>query len=108
MEKKVQTTANLLKSLSSARRLQIINLLSYGEMCVCDLTENIDASQPNISHHLKVLKNAGLIQSKKSGKWVFYELNQEKLDKLQTDLDFIINTQPEEQSIEIAKCNRRS
>jgi ArsR family transcriptional regulator len=106
MENKVQITAEILKSLSSARRLQIINLLSYGEMCVCDLTENLDVSQPNISHHLKVLKNAGLIQSKKNGKWVFYELNQEKLDKLQNDLDFIINKPPEDQNIEIAKCNK--
>ncbi|MGM0502727.1 MAG: ArsR/SmtB family transcription factor [Bacillota bacterium] len=108
MNNKIQKTADILKSLSDARRLQIVNLLSYGKMCVCDLTENIDASQPNISHHLKVLKNAGLIQSEKQGKWVYYELNQEKLGKLQEELNFIINEQAEDKKIKIAKCKNQN
>ena len=106
MENKVQITANILKSLASTRRLEIINLLSYGELCVCDLTENLEASQPNISHHLKVLKSVGLIKAQKNGKWVFYELNKRKLEKLQKDLDAIINIPPEKEKIEITKCNR--
>ena len=90
MQEDLGETAKLLKAISDKNRLKIIDLLSCGKMCVCKITENLDLSQPNISHHLKVLKEAGLIKSTKRGKWVDYELKREKLEELQLDLGEII------------------
>jgi len=90
MREDLSETAKLLKAISDKNRLKIIDLLSCGKMCVCKITENLNLSQPNISHHLKVLKEAGLIKSTKRGKWVDYELKLEKLERLQLDLGEII------------------
>lgn len=67
------------KALSDENRLKIIQMLIGKELCVCEIFENLDLSQPTISHHLKILKYAGLIKDKKEGKWVFYTLNTEQL-----------------------------
>ena len=90
MTKDIAQTAKLLKAIADKNRLKIINLLSCGKMCVCKITENLELSQPNISHHLRVLKEAGLIKSTKRGKWVDYELNNEELEELQLDLEDIM------------------
>lgn len=92
---KITETTELLKAIADERRLQIIDLLACcGKLCVCDVTEELDLSQPNISHHLKILKNAGLIRSTKRGRWVDYELNQEKVEELKSSLEFITAKQP--------------
>ncbi|MEU2588744.1 metalloregulator ArsR/SmtB family transcription factor [Streptomyces avermitilis] len=57
-----------------------------GEICVCDLTPAFDLSPPTISHHLKLLKQAGLIDSERGGTWVYYRLLPETTDKLATVL----------------------
>ncbi|WP_027340103.1 ArsR/SmtB family transcription factor [Halonatronum saccharophilum] len=79
------------KALSDGNRLRILDLLSCGQRCVCDLTEELDLSQPNISHHLKILKNVNLIDSIKKGRWVYYSLNREKLSYVRKYLTGIIN-----------------
>lgn len=93
-ERVIEITTKALKALAEKKRLKIIDLLSAGELCVCELTDNLGLSQPNISHHLRILKEAGLIIGNKRGKWVYYELNQEKLEQLQKNFDFIISEQP--------------
>ena len=90
MAEDIAQTADLLKAVADKNRLKIINLLSCGKMCVCKITENLELSQPNISHHLRVLKKAGLIKGIKRGKWVDYQLNKEKLEQMQLDLEQII------------------
>ncbi|GAB6100091.1 hypothetical protein JCM16358_19700 [Halanaerocella petrolearia] len=104
MKERIENTTQLLKALADERRLQIINLLSCGKMCVCDLTDHLDISQPNMSHHLKVLKNAGLIKATKRGKWVDYELNDKKLDQLQENLDFMTTKQSSQSNFEKSNC----
>ena len=70
-----QTEAReMLKALAEPLRLQIIESLSAGEKCVCDLMEEIELAQSKISFHLKVLKEAGLITDRQSGRWVYYKL----------------------------------
>ena len=70
-----QTEAReMLKALAEPLRLQIIESLSTGEKCVCDLMEEIGLAQSKISFHLKVLKEAGLITDRQSGRWVYYKL----------------------------------
>ncbi|MBM7624563.1 ArsR/SmtB family transcription factor [Sporohalobacter salinus] len=93
---KVTSTTELLKALSDERRLQIVDLLACcGKLCVCDVTEQLGLSQSNISHHLKILKNAGVIKATKRGRWVDYELNHEQIEELKEGLNFITSKQPE-------------
>lgn len=72
--------ATLLKAIADPTRLQLIsyiNASSNSEACVCNLTEPLGLSQPTVSHHLKVLTEAGLIDRQKRGTWVWYSINQE-------------------------------
>ena len=76
--------ANLFKALSHPVRLQIVALLSRygGQVCVCDIEEQFDLKQPTISHHLKVLRQAGLIESAQQGLWVYYYVRPSALQQL--------------------------
>ncbi|KWT88549.1 ArsR/SmtB family transcription factor [Candidatus Magnetominusculus xianensis] len=64
----------LFGALSDDTRLRIIKLLDIGELCVCDITAALELSQPKVSFHLSILKEAGLIVDRKDGKWVYYSL----------------------------------
>jgi ArsR family transcriptional regulator, arsenate/arsenite/antimonite-responsive transcriptional repressor len=69
--------ATVFKALSHPARVQIVNLLARsdgGELCVCDFTEAIGLAQPTVSHHLKLLREAGLIAGDRRGTWVYYHL----------------------------------
>ncbi|WEK55945.1 MAG: metalloregulator ArsR/SmtB family transcription factor [Candidatus Cohnella colombiensis] len=64
-----------LKLLSDKSRLTILALLKEQEMCVCDIVQILDTTQPNVSQHLKKLKTGGLINETKRRQWVYYSLN---------------------------------
>lgn len=67
--------ARMFKALADPVRLRLLSLIASfegGEACVCDLTGQFDVSQPTISHHLKVLREAGLVGSERRGTWVYY------------------------------------
>ncbi|MEE8736979.1 metalloregulator ArsR/SmtB family transcription factor [Bifidobacterium subtile] len=71
------TVANTLKALADPLRLRMLSAIATdprGEFCVCDLAELADVSQPTISHHLKVLKDTGLLASERRGTWVYYRI----------------------------------
>ncbi len=79
--------APLLKALADPVRLRLMSLIAShpgGEACVCDLNEAFDLSQPTISHHLKVLHEAGLVEREKRGVWVYYRALTEALASLGT------------------------
>jgi ArsR family transcriptional regulator len=62
-------------ALSDPWRLQIIELLRSQELCVCELMEKLEISQSKLSFHLKILKEAGLVQTRQEGRWIYYRLN---------------------------------
>jgi ArsR family transcriptional regulator len=67
--------SSLMKALADPTRLRLLSqILAHegGEACVCDLTEPFSLSQPTVSHHLKVLRDAGLVTSERRGTWVYY------------------------------------
>lgn len=66
--------AELYKALGDETRLKIIQMLSKQEMCVCEIIDRLDKSQPAVSHHLKILKQAGLVVDSRDGKWIYYSL----------------------------------
>ncbi len=71
------------KALADPTRVAIVNRLAAAEeVCVCDLTETFELSQPTISHHLKILREAGLVESTRRGTWAYYRLVPEAIDAL--------------------------
>jgi ArsR family transcriptional regulator, arsenate/arsenite/antimonite-responsive transcriptional repressor len=74
----------LLKALADPIRLQVIEALSGGERCVCELTSELGLAQSKLSFHLKVLRDAGLVADRHSGRWVYYQLQPEALERLRS------------------------
>lgn len=75
------------KALADPTRVAIVNrLAATDECCVCDLTGAFDLSQPTISHHLKLLREAGLVEASRRGTWAYYRLIPEAVAELRTAL----------------------
>jgi ArsR family transcriptional regulator, arsenate/arsenite/antimonite-responsive transcriptional repressor len=80
-----RATAALFKALADPARVRIVNLLTAaaGPLCVCELTEPLGLSQPTVSHHLKKLVDAGLLEREQRGKWAYFSLNPEAVSRLE-------------------------
>jgi ArsR family transcriptional regulator len=77
-------------ALSDPVRLRVLSILAaspQGEVCVCEFVEPLGKSQPTISHHMKILSEAGLVQGERRGKWVWYSLNRDRLAHLRSAID---------------------
>jgi len=77
--------AHMFKALADPVRLRLVSLIGAhqgGEVCVCELTEAFELTQPTISHHLKVLREAGIITSERRGTWVYYRLEPAALERM--------------------------
>jgi len=73
----------LLAALADPTRLEILRQLAgSAEVCACDFTDCCDVSQPTVSHHLKVLRDAGVVTSERRGNWVFYRIAPNLIDRL--------------------------
>ena len=84
-QEKAHDLAAALKILADPARLQLLSLIQAqpgGEACVCHLTEPLGLSQPTVSHHLKVLRNAGLVERDRRGSWAYYRVIPEPLAAL--------------------------
>ena len=77
--KKIEKLSEFLKVISAENRLRIICLLKQGEKCVCEIYEHLDLSQNLTSHHLKVLNEADIVNSRQEGLNVYYRINKDKL-----------------------------
>ena len=72
----------MLKALADPNRLTIMEMIGSDELCSCTLLENMNISQPTISHHLHILSESGLIVGRKEAQWIHYSINREKLAKV--------------------------
>ncbi|MDN3261686.1 metalloregulator ArsR/SmtB family transcription factor [Streptomyces sp. CSDS2] len=84
-EEQAVDLAKVFKALGDPVRLRLLSIIASkagGEVCVCELTPAFDLSQPTISHHLKLLRQAGLIDCERRGTWVYYRLLPETTDRL--------------------------
>ena len=81
-----EATAKLFKALGDPARVKIVNLLATQEdpVCVCELTGPLGLSQPTVSHHLKKLTDAGLLQREQRGVWAYYSLEREAVAQLRS------------------------
>ncbi len=77
--KKCRKQSKFFKALSDEKRIRILKLLSVREMCVCELMIALNATQPNLSHHLRILENQGFVNRRKEGKWAYYSLTNSKI-----------------------------
>ena len=77
----MQELLNIFKALSDETRLRILKLLDHGELCVCDIVSALDMIQPKVSFHLGVLQDAGLVKSRKQGKWIHYRIDDSDMFK---------------------------
>lgn len=78
-----EALAGTLKALADPTRLRLISLVAAhdgAEACVCDLTEPVGLSQPTVSHHLKILVDAGILTREQRGRWAYYQLVGSQLD----------------------------
>src|SRR5215218_6567997 len=76
--------AQLAKAIADPVRLQLVDVLRNhaGKVCVCELVPLFDLSQPTVSHHLKVLRDAGIVGSERRGLWAYYYVNPDSLEEL--------------------------
>ncbi|WP_105618707.1 ArsR/SmtB family transcription factor [Vallitalea okinawensis] len=80
----------ILKALAHPIRLQIVKILiDHGELCVCQLNENVEFSQSNLSQHLKILRDASVVNTRKKGQWMMYRVEDESINKIMEALEHI-------------------
>lgn len=96
----LEELAEYLKIISELNRLQILCILGDRERCVCEIYDPLDLPQNLVSHHLKVLKDAGLVFTRREGRWIYYRANIEKLGRM-TELYKKIIEKKEEMAVEI-------
>ena len=78
-----EDVAAVFKALADPTRVAIVSRLASGEMCcVCDLTDAFELSQPTVSHHLRILRDAGLVESERRGTFAYYWLVTEAIERL--------------------------
>ena len=77
-------TAELFRALGDPARVRILNVIARSgvPVCACDLNEPVGLAQPTVSHHLKKLVDAGLLEREQRGKWAFFSLNRDAVEKL--------------------------
>ncbi len=84
---KYEELSKIFKTLCEPIRLQILDILSCGEMCACKILEDLSISQSTLSHHMKVLINSGLVKSRKAATWMHYSINRENIEKLYVSIE---------------------
>lgn len=81
--------ATLLKAIADPTRICIVHILSCGDLCVCELQKYFNLRQPTLSHHLGILKSAGIITSSRKGKWIYYGVKRTTVQALTGFLDAV-------------------
>ncbi|MBP1563170.1 MAG: helix-turn-helix transcriptional regulator [Oscillospiraceae bacterium] len=81
--------ATIFKAFCDENRIRILLLLLDGEKCACRLLEEMNITQPTLSHHMKILCDSGIVVGRKDGKWIHYSLSDEGIEKAQKFIEFL-------------------
>lgn len=81
MENDYKNTAVVFKAFCDENRLRILKLLCSGEKCACKLLDELNVSQPTLSHHMKILCDSKVVESRKDGKWMHYSISKSGVEK---------------------------
>jgi len=92
----VSDLVRLFKALGDESRLRILRALADQTFCVCDLAKELGISQPTLSHHVKILRDAGLVKGEKEGQWIFCSLNEEAFKACGIDIPRLLQRHDEE------------
>ncbi|MGM9632124.1 MAG: ArsR/SmtB family transcription factor [Eubacteriales bacterium] len=92
--------AAIFKAFCDENRIRIINLLRSGEKCACKLLEEINVTQPTLSHHMKILCDSGVVVGRKDGKWTYYSISEKGVERAKEYLEQL--TKPD------ATCEKKS
>lgn len=85
--RRAEAMVSVLGALAEPARPVALQLLArHGQLCVCELQEALSLAQPTVSHHLKVLREAGLVEADRRGPWVYYRLHRDGLKRLVAEL----------------------
>lgn len=87
--------AVVFKAMGDENRIQILSFLAKEEKCANDILKELSISQPTLSHHMKVLCDAGLVEDRKDGKWIYYHLSEKGTDKLVSSIKKIFSGKDE-------------
>ena len=87
MRSDYKRTAVIFKALCDENRVRILELLQDGEKCACKLLEEMNITQPTLSHHMKILCDSGIVTGRREGKWIHYSLSPKGIEKAQKYLD---------------------
>ena len=79
-----------LQAIAEPNRARIVALLSHGEHCVCDVGDTLALSPALVSHHLRVLRGSGLLRERRSGRWVYYSLDLDALERLRAAVTVLL------------------
>ena len=97
--------AVICKALGDENRIQIIKMLSGGELCACKILDAFNITQPTLSHHMKILTDCNLVNSRKEGKWTYYSINCEKFSEFKNTVsEFTCKSDDKEQSTGTCCC----
>lgn len=88
----VRPVSRLFKALGDETRLRIVALLAHGELCVCHVQEALGLTQPNASRQLGILKNAGIVDSRRDGTWTYYSLTRQADGHCSRHLETLVRT----------------
>jgi ArsR family transcriptional regulator len=97
----IEKMSNVFKLFGDKTRLTILALLNEKELCVCEIVELLNTSQPNISQHMRKLKDGGIVKEAKKGQWVYYSLD---IKDKQYILDLFKNIPSQKEKIEQISC----
>lgn len=95
----VRPLTKLFRALGDETRLRIVALLTHGELCVCHIENALDLSQPNVSRHLGILRMAGVVDARRDGTWVYYNLAEQEHDCTHQLLAALVKTFGAERAI---------
>lgn len=90
-------TAVIFKAFCDENRVRILRLLLDGEKCACKLLEEMNITQPTLSHHMKILCDSGIVCGRKDGRWTHYSLSDEGIERAQSYLSYLLSRGKEEQ-----------
>ena len=95
--------APLLKIIADETRLKIIEMLSHGTLCACDILENLEITQSTLSYHMKLLSESGIVTAERDGAWMRYTLNRNRSTEI---LDFITSITAEKEPLPLCRSDK--
>lgn len=91
MEQDVKKITVVFKAFCDENRIKILRLLADGEKCACKLLEEMNVTQPTLSHHMKILCDSGIVVGRKEGKWMYYSISADGAEIAKKYIDELIN-----------------